>query len=341
MRSHTVPRKLLDQFAYYDPVTRSRRLYRYEKDRPVRSDASPRTATRWDGHFSDPANAAKEEQLEQRLQREFEDPVNAFIENIGDPLFLWSDERVRVLTGYIRMLFNRSRARQAASKVNAKSKVDAIRHVLMDKQKIHALELRSIAFIIGNGLPIPGPGWSPGQDVRRALMRQIAARSGPDEPQKDYIQALETMMELPDETMLNGAWAILPADPNHPFVIGDAPVVTWERTSQNRLYFGIGFARPNVEVFLPVSPTACIHVLPQVKRTRDIQRPSPVEVNMAQARFATQCCFTNLGSPELDAILQPHFGEMRMGIDGFNTNHIDAGEVLFEILMNDGRPVPF
>jgi hypothetical protein len=48
----------------------------------------------------------------------------------------------------------------------------------------------------------------------------------------------------------------------------DAPVVTMEQTEGNRLYFGIGFGRPNVEVFLPVSPTACIHVLPLVTCTR-------------------------------------------------------------------------
>jgi len=334
MKSHTVPRKLLDQFAYDDPVTKSRRLYRYEKDRPVLRFASARTATRWDGHFADPTNAEKEEELELRLKREFEDPVNDFLETMGDASFSWTDERVRVLTGYIRMLFNRSRARQVASGISAKTKADALRTVLRDEQAINALTNRHIASIIENGLSIPRGRWSPKQDVKQALMRQIAQHTGPDETQRDYIQALETMMSFPDETMLNGGWAILHADPDHPFVIGDAPVVTWERTAHNTLYFGIGFARPNVEVFLPVSPTACICVLPRVERTRKVQRPSPVDVNIAQARFATQHCFTNVCSQELDAILQPHFGKMRMGIDGFNTNHRDASKLLFDILMN-------
>jgi hypothetical protein len=277
--------------------------------------------------------------LEQRLQREFEDPVNAFIETIGDSSFAWSAERVRVLTGYIRMLFNRSRARQHASKISVKTKTDAIRSVLADEKKIAALTNRHIASIIENGLAIPHGHWSPKEDVKRGLMRQIAQHSGPDEPQRDYIQAVETMMDFPDETMLHGGWAVLHTDPEHPFVIGDAPVVTWERTPHNTLYFGIGFARPNVEVFLPVSPTACICVTPRVERTRQVRMPSPVEVNMAQAAFSMQHCFTNLNSPELDVLLQPHFGKMRMGIDGFNTNHRDAGALLFNILMNQGEPV--
>lgn len=141
------------------------------------------------------------------------------------------------------------------------------------------------------------------------------------------------MMAFQDEGMLNGQWGIMTTDAAHPFVIGDAPVVTMERTEGNRLYFGIGFARPNVEVFLPVSPTACIHVLPLVTRTRQVQPPSVTEVNMAQAVFATKHCFGNINSPEIDAVLQPQFGTVRLGITGFNTHHIDYNQVLFDILM--------
>jgi hypothetical protein len=56
MESHTVPRKLLDQFAYDDPITRSRRLWQYANDRSPWRRASPRTATRISGHFADPVD---------------------------------------------------------------------------------------------------------------------------------------------------------------------------------------------------------------------------------------------------------------------------------------------
>src|ERR1700722_16983297 len=83
MFSHTVPKKLLEQFAYDDPRTKSKRLWQYQKGLPPWWKASPGRATAWDGHFADPANAAKEEQIELRLKQEFEDPVNEFIEMIG------------------------------------------------------------------------------------------------------------------------------------------------------------------------------------------------------------------------------------------------------------------
>jgi hypothetical protein len=81
MFSHTVPQKLLEQFAYDDPRTKSKRLWQYQKSLPPWWKGSPKTATAWDSHFADPANAAKEEQLELRLKQEFEDPVNDFIED--------------------------------------------------------------------------------------------------------------------------------------------------------------------------------------------------------------------------------------------------------------------
>src|SRR5688500_7224708 len=115
MLSHTVPKKLLEHFAYDDPVTRSKRLWRYQKAKPPYARAAPRSATRWDGHFADPANAAKEEEIEGRLQREFENPVNQFIELLNYQTFAFSATHRRLLTGYITILFHRSRARRGAS----------------------------------------------------------------------------------------------------------------------------------------------------------------------------------------------------------------------------------
>jgi hypothetical protein len=61
--------------------------------------------------------------------------------------------------------------------------------------------------------------------------------------------------------------------------------------------------------------------------------PSTEEVNIAQAAFATQHCFANVRSDEIDALLQPHFGAVRIGIEGFSLQNIDHTKQLFEILM--------
>ena len=331
MFSHTVPKKLLEQFAFHDPITKSLRLIRYEKGRAPRWDASPKTATAWDGHFADPANTAHEAQIELRLKQEFEDPVNEFIEMIGYRTFYLDTRRIHRLTGYLRMLFMRSVARQTASAVNAQTKMDAFRALLRDEDKLTELAAHHTMNAIKLGLPVTEVVTK--EQVIAITEKQIAEHTRPDEPQRDYIQAVQTMMEFPDEGMLNGQWGIITTDAAHPFVIGDAPVVTWDRKDNGRLYPGIGFAQPNVEVALPVSPTACIHVLPVVTRTRSVPIPSAAEVNMMQAAFAKKYCFGNINSPEIDVALQPEFGKMRMGITGFNTRHIDHNQVLFDILM--------
>jgi len=149
---------------------------------------------------------------------------------------------------------------------------------------------------------------------------------------------MEMMMGFIDEHMRNGEWHILRTTPEHPFVIGDAPVVTWERTDQNELIVGQGFARPNVEVFLPVFPTLCLHILPTAQRTRQVSRPTVDEVNRAQAAFATSCCYANIRSTDINAVLQPAFGTVRLGKEGFNIDHIDTAANLFEILMRQPPP---
>src|ERR1039458_1700957 len=154
MFSHTVPKKLLEQFAYDDPRTKSKRLWQYQKCLPPWWKASPGRATAWDGHDGDPANAAKEEQIEMRLKQEFEDPVNEFIEMIGYRTFYLSPTHICLLTGYIRMLFTRSVARQAASAINAKTKMDAFRALLKDDRKLSELAAHHTMNAIKLGLPV-------------------------------------------------------------------------------------------------------------------------------------------------------------------------------------------
>ena len=75
-----------------------------------RGQASPKSATRWDGHFADPANATKDAEVEARLQREFENPVNEFLDLLSYRTFAFTPTQIRLLTGYLTILFHRSRA---------------------------------------------------------------------------------------------------------------------------------------------------------------------------------------------------------------------------------------
>jgi hypothetical protein len=115
MLSHTVPKKLLEQFAYFNPFKRSLWLWRYEKDRAPYPNASPRSATQVPNHFSHPDDSSKEAEIERRLGREFESLVNDFLFEITRPGFSATDVQRRQLTLYVTLLFLRSEARRKAS----------------------------------------------------------------------------------------------------------------------------------------------------------------------------------------------------------------------------------
>lgn len=330
MRSHTVPKKLLEHFAYDDPVTKSKRLWRYEKGRPPYGEAAPKTATRWDGHFADPDDAAKEAAIETRLQREFENPVNQFIDLLKYDTFPFTTLQKRLLTGYVTMLFHRSRARRASSAGQHNTMIAALRAIRDNDDMLGQLIAKqTMALISGGRHEMPTH-----EQARAAIDSVIAEHDAGDVAQRRYIATTEHMMELVDEGMRNGDWRILQTELDKPFIIGDAPVVTWERTDRDVIILGQGFGRPNVEVFLPVFPTACLHVRPAVQRSRPVRVPTIDEVNQAEAEFATLHCFTNVESKEIDVLLQPHFGKSRLGIEAFSTRHFDSTKQLFEFLMN-------
>lgn len=152
MLSHTVPKKLLAHFAFDDPVTRSMRLWQYQRGLPPYGRATPKTATRWDGHFVDPANAAKEAEIELRLKREFEDPVNAFNDLFAYETFAFTQTRIRLLTGYVTMLFHRTRARQAASPDQQSRMLEALRSLRADEGRLSLLVGKMTMDLVPGGL---------------------------------------------------------------------------------------------------------------------------------------------------------------------------------------------
>jgi hypothetical protein len=334
MESHTVPRKLLDQFAYDDPVTRSRRLWQYAKDRPPSGRASPRTATRISDHFADPANSEREARLEDRLNREFENPVHTFLDQLRYRTFVMSRSHIRQLTRYVSLLFNRSQARRQATKQQVDIAIESSRALLNNEAQIAQIAGKWTLDLIGQGQPMQRSVTL--DEVRAAVQGMIEDMLAKDHQQTTYIDTMERAMAYLDDGMDSGMWNVMHTTLDKPFVIGDAPVVTWERNDNNYLIHGQGFAKPNVEAFLPVAPTACLHILPNVPRPRRLVIPQVKEVNEAQAAYATQYVYTSVNSAELNDILQPHFGRTRLGVNAFSVRHRNYANTMFELLMNRG-----
>ena len=184
MKSHTVPKKLLEQFSYDDPITKSKRLWRYEKGRSPYNNASPRTATRWESHFADPRNAAKEVELESRLKSEVEDPVNDFICLANCETFALSTTHIRLLTAYITSLFHRSQARQSATRIHRDMRLESMRSLLGD-DKMSALSLQFTKNAIESGHLLDRPFTK--AQVREMVNHVIDLHSTEEYLQHEYI----------------------------------------------------------------------------------------------------------------------------------------------------------
>lgn len=333
MKSHTVPFKLLDQFAFDDPKT-SRRLWRYEKGRAPRGDASPRTATRIPKHFSDPKDSVREEEIETRLNIEFENTVHNFIDQLRYRTFVLSRQHVRQLTRYVSLLFHRSQARKKATRQLIDVVIESIRALMGDEHELSQIAGKwTIELIAGD----PSSASVTIDQVRASAQEMIDQLETMDHEQTTYVDSMERAMAHLDEELDAGQWEIISNDSDMPFVIGDAPIVTWERLENNILAYGMGFSRPNVEVILPVAPTACLHMLPAVQRSRPTRIPTVQEVNQAQASFCVAHCYTDRNEPELDRLLQPVFGQSSLGINVFSVRHRDYSNTMFELLMSGGR----
>jgi hypothetical protein len=310
-------------------------MWRYEKDKLPRWDASPRTATRIDGHLADPDNETNEEILERRLAREFEDPVNQFLFLIGQPDFRATDEQRRQLTFYVTLLFLRSEARKKASGHTQ----EVMRHA-MNKFLANDLQVFNVSAKWSIDLLLSGKmqaGLFTQADVVKAAHKFILDADPTIEAKKSYVRLIEAAMESVDERLLTGQWDHLTTTPDKPFVISDAPVVTWQRNAGGFISHGGGFHRPDVEVFMPVSPTLCLHIQPSVPRTRPVARPSVDDINAAQASMSTRYCYTNVCSLSVDRVVQEWAGSAELGVKSFTVWHRNYDYAFYEIFMNGGK----
>lgn len=334
MKSHTVPEKLLKQFAFEHPV-KGLRLWRYQKTREPYWDVSPNKATVVEGQFFDPRNAKREESIETELNQRFENPVHNFIDQLGFRAFVFGANHTIALGPYIALLWHRSKARKKVTHLHRdlsiqtfeklKTRNDLLERIAASWTHDKIRQSGSLSEPVGVG------------KVIETIDRFIERFNSPGHDETSYADTMERVMVGEDTTFDGASWGIIHTKPKDPFVIGDAPVVTWRRDQQGVTQHGFGFREPNVEVLLPVCPTACLHVLPNVQRTRPIITPQTSEVNAAEAAFA-EACYTNVGSTSLNEHLQRYFGLAEIGINAFSIAHKNYVRLFCEHLIAGGVP---
>jgi hypothetical protein len=199
-------------------------LWQYAKGRPSSQLASPTSATRISRHFADPANKEREARFEARLNDEFEDPVHKFLKSLQMWTFVMSRLQVRQMTRYITLLFNRSQNRRGATAEPVSLAIQTTQSFLADEEKVAKVAARWTMEMIRLGYELDRPVGN--ADVRKSAEDMIATMQTPEHQQTTYVDRMERAMAFLDDALDNGQWNVIQTTFDHPFVIGDAPVVT-------------------------------------------------------------------------------------------------------------------
>ena len=290
----------------------------------------------YDGHFADSRDGELEVRIETRLANEIEDPVNQFISQFLDPSFVLTDAQRRRMTRYVTLLFNRSMACRVSTRHREEIKVHAIRQFLANEEQQATvaaqwnLDVYFNRVRLGSLITI--------DDVVRAVRRLTVFSDPASSEQESYVTGIARFMTYFDEAMFHGDWRLVGTTWDNPFILSDAPVVTWDRKDSTGISHGIGFEEPNVEILLPVSPLTCLHILPRVQRTRPAVTPEVEEVNIAQAKFAHRACFANQNKTEIDTVVQRHISTAKLGENAFTLWNRNYDNLIFDILMKMKMP---
>ncbi|MGA2890058.1 MAG: DUF4238 domain-containing protein [Terracidiphilus sp.] len=337
MKSHTTPKRLLKQFSYKHPVEQSDWLWQYSKGKKPNSRKSPTSATRIDGFYADPNDSAIEVEVETQLAQEIEQPVNDFMDEVCDPRFVLTDERKLALTRYIFMLFQRSQARRSGQGPMMAVRAHAFTTFLNSPKQLATVAAHWNMEAMAQGRRFNDGPITP-EHVAEGVKRIMRVNDTPDALQRSYVEGIKNQMSHIDPLLLASEWRWLRTTPDDPFMLGDSPVITFARDVDGKLNYGMGFHEPNVEVALPMLPTACLHLLPAVANRRPVQTPTTREINWGQAGYAFEHCFCNAEFAHLDAIMQENGGAFEMGTKTYRLPHENYDNHVCDILMGIRKP---
>lgn len=317
MRSHAIPMRLLKQFASEDSKTKSLRMWRYERGVKPNGKASPKSETRTDGYFARPSNPSFEEGIEKTLADQIENEVHSQLDFLGSRIFVFSDRNKRSLTKYIALLFMRCPGRKEGVKAHIE---ETRRRLALLFENEEALLRYTMKVSIKERVPVSVEAF------RRAWNKLLATPATAESLQEQFAASLERWTTYFDDHLYHGQWSVLHSEPGDPFVLGDNPVVTW-RLDPTGPSFGVGLHQPGAEVFLPVSPTACLRILPSGHPRHVVSRPTAQQINEVQAMFMTRRVYSRTLLPYVDELVQRKGGTLKIGYNCFLPTRNDEADL--------------
>lgn len=340
MKSHTVPRRLLEQFAFPDGHTKSLRLWRYRKGLPPRCDVAPKKASQIPRYFGNSNDPQQEMVLEQRLNAEVESPVHLFLPKLASGQLCFDDHVRAKLARYIVLLFSRSRARRQGMAIT-----QALRRRLLGEALDCETCMQTAATSWNLQVHLSGVRtarlFEP-RDIRAIVSAKLIDAETETDQQDAFASWIKHLLDTKtDDTRLaDGRWHLLRTSEQDPFLLSDSPVISYTRRIDGQVAWGEGFNRPTVEVILPISPTACLHILPS-HNVQDWNPPTTEEVNILQAKFIHESGYTNRCTTHLESMVNEYAGKAKIGENCYTVDSRRTMYYLLDTLIQTGPPQRF
>ena len=241
---------------------------------------------------------------------EIEDPVNAFMPNLSDPAFRFSDGQRRQMARYLLLLFNRTHARRAATGMTYSVREDSLRKLLDNEERLNTIAAHWYIKAHLSGQRLGRRVLA--SDVRKALEASFEEDAASAQ-QEWFVDNVVRMMSWLDISITSGEWIMLEASSGEHFIISDSPVITREPAGSGMHHYGVSFGRPNTEIYLPLSPRTSLMILPGEGRSNRPPLPGARELNRAQAMVSAYHCFASIEDAEVDYLVQSVGSKVKLG----------------------------
>jgi hypothetical protein len=130
---HAPPLALLERFTFKDKSRKGRAIWAYEKGKEPRPTRSLTSEGSQHGYFSGSTDGSSEEELDAKLNLDFEVPFNRLLPIIDSDVHIFeSAEAKRACALYVASLYHRSQARRSAVREQSQILQNSVRNFIED-----------------------------------------------------------------------------------------------------------------------------------------------------------------------------------------------------------------
>jgi hypothetical protein len=299
IRSHTIPRFYLEQFA--NPSRREDKrgkvwVYQKGKEPQLRATNSQGYECGYFGVVR--PDGSLDESLETHLAR-LEDRCNDILVSSKYELCdLRSLTNRNILAFYATLLFQRSTAQMTFSASNWSKLKEPYTKLASNEEY-----LRDTA---EHFTQMTGQLITP-ESIRTLIQKQVERFSDKDNAKNSFLTSLLVNVEIMQGELVSKPWQIWGAPADAEFVTSDNPLVTYLPITPELWHPGHGFRQPNVVTAFPLAPSACLTMGITGREFERVTESTVMRMNDIIVRSSARFVYSKARSDSI-ALMMEEFG---------------------------------